>query len=68
MRYDQQSQSYRRGFVEGESGREPNVYLLQDGATNIAEYCRGFADGEAEKKRRDNVFLDNHASFTSGYL
>lgn len=36
--------SYRRGFVEGESG-ERNAYLLEAGCTDIDEYNRGFADG-----------------------
>lgn len=39
-----QSQSYRMGFVEAEM-RERNSYRLQDGASDSAEYERGFADG-----------------------
>jgi hypothetical protein len=40
------SQSYRCGYIEGQSGVR-DVYLLQAGCTNLSEYERGFADGLA---------------------
>ncbi len=41
------TQDYRRGWTEGEAG-ERNIYRLEDGATNIEEYNRGFADAIAK--------------------
>ena len=44
------TQSYRRGFVEGEAGQR-NAYLLEVGAEDREEYERGFAAGlEAREK------------------
>lgn len=48
-RYDEETQDYRRGFVEGASG-EHDAYLLLTGCTDLDEYNRGFIDGLAEKK------------------
>lgn len=42
--YHNQSQSYRRGFVEGQTG-EPNTYLLLCGTTDLHDYDRGYRDG-----------------------
>ena len=42
--YHNQTQSYRRGFVEGQSG-ERDAYLLLLGAVDLAEYERGYRDG-----------------------
>lgn len=57
--YYQQSQSYRRGFVEGQSG-ERNAYLLLLGATDVSEYERGYCDGcdsvkETEERDEDST-------------
>jgi hypothetical protein len=45
--FTSQSQSYRRGYVEGQSAGERDAYLLQAGCINLEEYERGFADGLA---------------------
>lgn len=46
------TQSYRRGFVEGESGDDRNCYLLEAGADDIEEYSQGYVDGL--RKREEN--------------
>lgn len=50
------TQSYRRGFAEGESG-ERNIYQLEVGAVDIKEYNRGFSDGldKREKDEKDEI-------------
>jgi hypothetical protein len=48
-RYDEETQDYRRGFVEGQAG-ERDVFLLLTGCTDIDEYERGLKDGQAEQE------------------
>jgi hypothetical protein len=52
VKYSEQSQDYKRGYVEGSSLEgERDCYLLETGCTDIAEYNRGFADGKASGGR-----------------
>jgi len=46
VNYKDESQDYRRGFVEGQTG-ERDAYLLLTGSTDLDEYNRGFYDGLA---------------------
>lgn len=51
MKYSEQSQDYKRGYVEGYSvDGERNCYLLEAGCSDIAEYNRGFTDGTAARQ------------------
>jgi hypothetical protein len=54
INYNNQSQSYRRGYVEAETG-ERNAYLLEAGATDIEEYNRGFDDRLAWERLSDEL-------------
>ena len=49
-RYEDETEDYRRGFVEGQAG-ERDVYLLLTGCTNLDEYNRGFLDGQATQEK-----------------
>jgi hypothetical protein len=49
-RYFEETQDYRRGFVEGQAG-ERDAYFLLTGCTDIDEYERGFADGAATREK-----------------
>ena len=48
-RYDEETQDYRRGFVEGQAG-ERDAYLLLTGCSDLDEYNRGFLDGLATQE------------------
>lgn len=46
-----ETNDYRRGFVEGQAG-ERDVYLLLTGCTNLDEYERGFSDGVKSQEEK----------------
>ncbi len=48
--WKKQSQSYRRGYIEGDAGQR-NIYLLEAGTTDIVEYNRGFEDGSKNREK-----------------
>lgn len=47
-RWEDQSQSYKMGWVEAEGGCR-NIYGLMDGADNIEEYESGYMAYKAEQ-------------------
>lgn len=51
MKWSEQSQSYKRGFLEGSDDRsERNCLGIYDGVTDSTEYERGFRDGQESRK------------------